>query len=661
MRVICAAQSRRNPSSALKRAMAMLLTFAAIASVESGLAAQPVAVVQGTVSVPEAEREYAANVARRMGRWLGELGIPFDAMTDTGLSDDALSGVRVMILSYNPNPGGIMKRVLQQFVRRGGKLIVFYGADPSVAAFMGLQLERGLNGGDLAPWSAMRFDQNALPGLPAMVYQSSRVIRPVRPADGQGRTLAMWANADGRNSSCPAVVQTQAGFWVTHILLDDGDTENKKQFLLAMIGALDPAAWRQAAQHGQAELGRMGTFVSVDDAARKITAMTPSDRRRRVDAALGRALFSRDRAYAAVQAGQYIEALAGQRAAHGALQEAYGMAQPPRGDRFRGMWEDAPFGLYPGDWDRTCRELARMGITDLLPCVMWGGYANYPSDILPRAVDGDPLRDAIRAAHGQGMRLHAWKVCWRLEGAPAAFVDSLRRAGRLQVAADGKTIPWLCPSQPDNARLEKDTVREILQNYEVDGIHLDYIRYQNSQVCFCRKCRAAFEQAIGRPVDGWPADVSRGRLKGDYQQWRCEQITRLVRDIKALIKSIRPRVLLSAAVYGKYPSCVPSVGQDWRLWLEKGYVDFVCPMNYTPDLERFTAWTREQQHLPGIRGRVFPGIGVTATESRLDPVRAVDQMRVVRQNGIEGFAIFELNRTTMNETLPALRPGFEMR
>ncbi len=639
----------------------VFLAFAAIAPAESGLAAQPVAVVQGTVSVPEAEREYAANVARRMGRWLGEMGIPFDAMTDTGLSDDALSGVRVMILSYNPNPGGIMKRVLQQFVQRGGKLIVFYGADPAVAALMGLKLEGGLNGGDMTTWLAMRFDQNALPGLAAMVYQSSRVIRPVRPADGRGRTLAMWANADGRNSSYPAVVQTQAGFWVTHILLDDGDTENKKQFLLAMIGALDPAAWRQAAQHGQAELGRMGTFVSVDDAARKITAMTPSDRRRRVDAALGRALFSRDRAYAAVQAGQYIEALAGQRAAHSALQEAYGMAQPPRGNRFRGMWEDAPFGLYPGDWDRTCRELARMGITDLLPCVMWGGYANYPSDILPRAVDGDPLRDAIKAAHGQGMRLHAWKVCWRLEGAPAAFVDSLRRAGRLQVAADGKTIPWLCPSQPDNARLEKDTVREILQNYAVDGIHLDYIRYQNSQVCFCRKCRAAFEQAIGRPVDGWPADVSRGRLKADYQQWRCEQITRLVRDIKALIKSIRPQVLLSAAVYGKYPSCVPSVGQDWRLWLEKGYVDFVCPMNYTPDLERFTAWTREQQHLPGIRGRVFPGIGVTATESRLDPVRAVDQMRVVRQNGIEGFAIFELNRTTMNETLPALRPGFEMR
>jgi len=639
----------------------VLLVLSGLTLAESGFSAQPVVVIQGTVSVPDAEREYAAGVAKRMGRWLDELGLPFDAMTDAMLSDDALRSAQVLILSYSPNPGSMMKRVLQRFVQRGGRLIVFYGADPSVAALMGLKLEGGLNGGEKTPWLAMRFDQNALPGLPALVYQSSHVIRPVRPADGRGRTLAMWADADGRSSSYPAVVQTQAGFWMTHILLDDGDTENKKLLLLAMVGALDPAAWRQAVQHGQAALGRMGTFESVDDAVRKITAMTPSDRRKRVDAALGRALFARDRAGAALQAGQYVEALAGQRAARGALQEAYGMAQPPRGDRFRGMWEESPLGLYPGDWDRTCRELSRMGITDLLPCVMWGGYANYPSDILPRAVEGDPLRDAVKAAHGQGLRLHAWKVCWRLEGAPESFVASLRRAGRLQVAADGKTLPWLCPSQPDNARMEKDTVREILQNYEVDGIHLDYIRYQNSQVCFCGKCRAAFEQATGRPVVNWPVDVSRGRLKGDYQQWRCEQITRQVRDIKALIKSLRPQVLLSAAVYGKYPSCVASVGQDWRLWLEKGYVDFVCPMNYTPDLERFTAWTHEQQRLPGIRGRVFPGIGVTATESQLNPVQVVDQMRVVRQNGIEGFAIFELNRTTMNETLPVLRPGFEMR
>ena len=73
-------------------------------------------------------------------------------------------------------------------------------------------------------------------------------------------------------------------------------------------------------------------------------------------------------------------------------------------------------------------------------------------------------------------------------------------------------------------------------------------------------------------------------------------ITRLVDfDLKMLLKDknvsetvrreakkIKPGIKISAAVFNNWAADRDGVGQDWKLWCEKGYVDFVCPMDYTP-------------------------------------------------------------------------------
>jgi uncharacterized lipoprotein YddW (UPF0748 family) len=143
----------------------------------------------------------------------------------------------------------------------------------------------------------------------------------------------------------------------------------------------------------------------------------------------------------------------------------------------------------------------------------------------------------------------------------------------------------------------------------------------------------------------------------EYRRWRCAQISRLVRDTAAIVRRARPGARVSAAVYGKYPSCVDSVGQDWALWLREGWVDFVCPMNYTSDLALFRGYLVSQLALPGARHKILPGIGVTADESRLDAAQVIDQIRVLREAGAPGFVLFDLNRTLERETLPVLRLG----
>ena len=71
----------------------------------AGAAPPPVALVQGTSSMPNAgERRYGVSVTQRLSRWLEAIPIAHTTLTDETLSDDSLRAVSVLILGYNPNP-----------------------------------------------------------------------------------------------------------------------------------------------------------------------------------------------------------------------------------------------------------------------------------------------------------------------------------------------------------------------------------------------------------------------------------------------------------------------------------------------------------------------------------------------------------------------------
>ena len=80
-------------------------------------------------------------------------------------------------------------------------------------------------------------------------------------------------------------------------------------------------------------------------------------------------------------------------------------------------------------------------------------------------------------------------------------------------------------------------------------------------------------------------------------------------------------------------------------------------MNYTESSAEFAALVRKQVAQPNAAGRIFPGIGVTADESRLDPADVARQIALLRQSGCPGFMLFDLSCTLRDDTLPALLQG----
>jgi uncharacterized lipoprotein YddW (UPF0748 family) len=293
--------------------------------------------------------------------------------------------------------------------------------------------------------------------------------------------------------------------------------------------------------------------------------------------------------------------------------------------------------------------------------MLWAGRAHYASDVLPRSSTfeqyGDQIAQCVAAAKKHGLEVHVWKVNYNLSGAPKGFVEKLRREGRLQVTAQGGPQNWLCPSHPENQKLELESMLEVGRKYAVDGLHFDYIRYPGRECCYCDGCRQRFEAATGRKVVDWPKECYSGSRREQYNDCRCKQINWLVAAVHREAKKLRPELKVSAAVFGAYPACRDSVGQDWPEWIKAGWLDFVCPMDYSESDLEFASLIENQLKLVGGRIPVYPGIGATASRSALSADRVVGQVHHARSLGAAGFTVFEFNPRTAQSIIPGVGLG----
>ena len=430
--------------------------------------------------------------------------------------------------------------------------------------------------------------------------------------------------------------------------------------LLAMMGYLVPEICREAAD---AEAGRIvdfGGFKNYDEAVDYIKASSHDDDR--IAKALSLAGSLRESAIKLASEQKFFEAMDQSEAASQQLKDAFCMAQRPLPGEFRAFWCHSAFGVQGITWDEAIRRLADNGFTAILPNMLWGGAAFYASKVLPVAPQvasrGDQIAQCLAACRKHGIQIHVWKVNWNLgQAAPKEFVDKLRREGRLQASSSGKEERWLCPSHPDNQALEIASMVEVARDYDVDGIHFDYIRYPDGDHCFCARCKERFQSSTGLKVQSWPKDVlADGPVRQAWLDWRRGNITAVVKAVSEQARAIRPGVKISAAVFSNWAADRDGVGQDWKLWCEKHYVDFVCPMDYTPSNGSFENMVAKQ--MKWANGTpCYPGIGVSASSSHFGVDRVIDQINITRRHNTGGFVIFNYGAAESKDLLPKLGLG----
>ena len=289
------------------------------------------------------------------------------------------------------------------------------------------------------------------------------------------------------------------------------------------------------------------------------------------------------------------------------------------------VWDHSGRGLYPGNWPKTMQVLRSAHVTDLFVNVAGPDFAHYPSSILLRSKAfsdyGDQMAACLGAAQGTGIRVHAWIICFSAARDVPKSLETFKARGWRMKGKDGSLTTYLDVSNPTVRAYVLSIVDEINARYRVSGIHLDFVRWGHT---------------VRKPADA------------------VSPVTQFVAEARRRVK--RPR-WLTAAVYGKYPRCIETVGQDWVKWLNFDLVDYVVPMDYTESMSQFESFLR-QHATPSVNARrTIVGIGVTASESKLSAAQVAEQIRLVRKYGLAGQSLFDLNTTLAERILPELKKG----
>ncbi len=605
------------------------------------------------------EFAFAERQVERIQNWLRSFGIGSNIITDDDLRQKALpENTKVLILPFNPVITNGVPEALKAFTDQGGKLIVAYSLSKELAPLLGLEGWRWMRAEPADAFTYMQFDRKtAGRHFPEKLRQDSWNIN--RPIPATASVLATWTNAQGEDSGIPAITIGTNGVFLGHILTNV-DRERKSQMLLSLIAEMVPSLHPDLIQ---ATISRSATLFTNPDwnATRKMILDTAQEHRRH--ATIGRRLRTIDHKVREWQERDrktsYADTLLAAEALKDEIRSIYYQALSPRfahKNEFRAVWAHQAAGIRGRPWQDTVKQLEMAAIGHVFVNLLWGGAAFYPSEVLPNVAAGrDYAQEALDACRKHGLKLHAWMVFWHLQHAPESFISEMRAAGRLIQDRNGKEHLWLCPTHPENRRLSVRAALEIIERYDLDGFHLDYIRYPDANTCFCQGCATRFRGTTERKAADWPAAVVSGPDRQAYLDWRREQISSLVATLHSSIRRVNPKIAISAAVWPGWPSVRDSIGQDWPSWGHNGWVDFFLPMSYvTSPEEALQFYTR---HKEALRGSVPFYPGIAPSTDHLAPEDVLRQIDALRKAGATGFALFDLDTDLLERLLPAFKAG----
>ncbi len=294
--------------------------------------------------------------------------------------------------------------------------------------------------------------------------------------------------------------------------------------------------------------------------------------------------------------------------------------------------------------DRVMDTVAAKGLNTVFYHVRAHGDAYYRSQVYPTAnititAEFDPLSYAIDAAHRRGLTLHAWVNPYRLGDTTPADTDG---------AYLWEGVWYHDPGSECARQRIVAGVRELLEKYPIDGVHLDDYFYPPGL--------SPEGESFESIPDGW-----------NPGEWRRTQISALVSTLWGLCHQ-------HGRVFGISPAssitrCREELYADVERWLRcPGYVDYLCPQIYTgfahdtaPFEQVLTQWTALPRHRDatlyvglalykvGIAEDSYAGSGARewATSHNI-LARQVAALR--RQDGVGGFALFRYDYLDREET-----------
>ena len=361
------------------------------------------------------------------------------------------------------------------------------------------------------------------------------------------------------------------------------------------------------------------------------------------------------------------------------------VAAAPSSTEVRALWVTRSSLSSPETIHRMVASASEHGFNTLFVQVRGRGdaYFNSGRELRATALASqpeafDPLAETLMRAHDAGLRVHAWLNVNLVAGAaelPSSrehviyehpdwlmvprelapellsidprspeYLGRLARWTRANIdSVEGLYVSPIHQGAHDHIA---GVVADLVTRYEIDGVHLDYLRYPGPAFDYSREAIRVFEAGMRAQVSA----ADRARVTGlqeidpfawpeafpdDWRLFRQSRLTALVTRLRSTATRIRPGAVVSAAVIPDAAAAMREKMQDWRTWLDNGFVDALCPMAYTPDAEAFAEQIKAARALAGFRP-VWAGIGAYQLSAR----ETIDNISTARRLGANGIILF---------------------
>ena len=239
------------------------------------------------------------------------------------------------------------------------------------------------------------------------------------------------------------------------------------------------------------------------------------------------------------------------------------------------------------------------------PNVPWSKFLTGQQGVPPPDSTYDPMEYMIKAAHDRRMEFHAWLNPYRatldLDTAALSPLHPLRSLPPNRKAQwffrYGRRY-YFNPANPSVQQYLVNVVKDIVLRYDVDGIHFDDYFYPYKEA--------------GETLNDYNEFASDPRGFATIEDWRRDNVSRLVSQVSANIRKIKPYVRFGIGPFGVWRNrdrdpvmgsdtragvtCYDDLYADVLLWLKNGWIDYVAPQLYwsigfvPADYEKLVDW-----------------------------------------------------------------------
>lgn len=290
------------------------------------------------------------------------------------------------------------------------------------------------------------------------------------------------------------------------------------------------------------------------------------------------------------------------------------------------------------------------GINNLFVVVYNNARTTYPSQVMQNLLGvsiletfsgRDPLKEIIDEAHAAGLKVHAWfeygfASSYSANGGPIIKAKPEWAAKDINGALLSKNnFEWLNAFHPDVQDFLLGMIKEVVTNYDVDGIQGD-------------------DRLPATPSTGGYDDYTVGLYKAannganppttysdaGWVKWRAGLLNTFMKRIRTEVKAIKPDVMVTMAP-SVYPFSLNEYLQDWPTWVDSGWMDAVLPQVYRYDINAYTTTlTQQKAYLKGNTSICYPGVLLKVGTYVPDDLFLTQMIQQNRTQGFKGEAFF---------------------